>query len=144
MLRDGDVQAAAISSAISPVTVERLGLCRIAYFGDEVRFVTTGIATTEAILERQPDVVATLAGVFLRALTTIRESPSDVVPIVADVLREPEDVAAETLALIADTYTRDGRVPLEHAQANLDRVGAEVGFGEDVAAGDLYDFSLLG
>ena len=143
MLRDGDVEAAAISSAISPVTVERLGLRRLAYFGDEVRFVTTGIATTEEILERQPDVLATLAGVFRRALKTIHESPADVVPIIADVLREPEDVAAETYELIAGTYTRDGRVDQEQAQASLDRVGAEVRFGTDVAAGDLYDFSLL-
>jgi ABC-type nitrate/sulfonate/bicarbonate transport system substrate-binding protein len=144
MLRDGDVQAAAISSAISPVTVGRLGLRRLAYFGDEVRFVTTGIATTEGILEQQPDLVATLAGVFLRALTTIHDSPGEVVPIIADVLREPEDVAAETYALIVDTYTRDGRVTQEQAQAGLDRVGAEVRFGTDVAASDLYDFSLLG
>ena len=144
MLRDGDVQAAAISSAISPVTVQRLGLRRLAYFGDEVRFVTTGIATTEEILERQPDLVATLAGVFLRALTAIHESRAEVVPIIADVLREPEDVAAETYELIAATYTRDGRVPLEQAQAGLDRVGAEVRTGEDLAASDLYDFSLLG
>ena len=143
MLRDDDVQAAAISSATSPVTVERLGLRRLAYFGDEVGFVTTGIATTEEILERQPDVMATLVGVFLRALKTIQESPAEVVPIVADVLREPEDVAAQTYELIRGTYTRDGRVPLEQAQANLDRVGAEVRFGGDVAAGDLYDFSLL-
>jgi ABC-type nitrate/sulfonate/bicarbonate transport system substrate-binding protein len=144
MLRDGDVQAAAISSAISPVTVNRLGLRRLAYFGDEVRFVTTGIATTEEILERQPDLVATLAGVFLRALTIIHESPGQVVPIIADVLRESEDVAAETYALIVDTYTRDGRVTEEQARASLVDVGAEVRFGEDVAASDLYDFSLLG
>ena len=141
MLRDGDVQAAAISSAISPVTVQGLGLRRLAYFGDEVRFVTTGIATTEEILARQPDLLATLVGVFRRALTTIHESPGDVVPIVADVLREPEYVAAATYELIAGTYTRDGRVT--PAQSDLDRVGAEVRFGEDVAASDLYDFSLL-
>jgi ABC-type nitrate/sulfonate/bicarbonate transport system substrate-binding protein len=143
MLRDGDVQAAAISSAISPVTVERLGLRRLAYFGDEVRFVTTGIATSEEILQRQPDLVATLVGVFQRALTAIHESSPEIVPIIGDVLREPEDVAAATYELIAATYTRDGRVPQEQAQANLDRVGTEVRFGEDVAASELYDFSLL-
>jgi ABC-type nitrate/sulfonate/bicarbonate transport system substrate-binding protein len=143
MLRDGDVQAAAMSSAISPVTVQRLGLRQLAYLGDEVRFVTTGIATSEEILKRQPEVMAALVGVFRRALTAIHGSPAEVVPIIADVLREPEDVAAETYDLIVGTYTRDGRVPEAQAQANLDCVGAEVRFGADVAASDLYDFSLL-
>jgi NitT/TauT family transport system substrate-binding protein len=143
MLRDGDVDAAAISSAISPVTVQRLGLERLAYFADEVSFVTTGIATTEAILDRQPELVAALVRVFRRALDAIHGDPDAVVPIIGDVLREPEDVAAETYALVESTYTRDGRVSLEQAQANLDRVGAEVRFGSDVAAQDLYDFSLL-
>lgn len=143
LLRDGDIDAAAISSAISPVTVQRLGLRKLAYFGDEVSFVTTGIATTEAILARQPELVSALVTVFRRALDAIHGDPDAVVPIIADVLRESEEVAAETYALVESTYTRDGRVTLEQAQANLDRVGAEVRFGSDVAAQDLYDFSLL-
>src|SRR5204863_6149892 len=58
MLREGDVQAAAISSAISPVTVRRLGLETLAFFGDEVKFVTTGIATSEQVVAEQPELVA--------------------------------------------------------------------------------------
>lgn len=143
MLREGDVDGAAISSAISPVRVERLGLRRLAYFGDELGFVTTGVATTERIVERQPELVAALVSVFRRALTAIHESTDSVAPIVADVLREPLDVGAETLETIRDTYTRDGRVDLEQAQANIDRVGREVRFGSDFAARDLYDFSFL-
>ena len=143
MLRDGDVDGASISSAISPVTVEALGLRKLAYFGDELRFVTTGIATTESILEAQPDVMAALVGVFRRSLATIHSSPEQVIPIVAEALRESDDVAAATLDAIGETYTRDGHVDQSTLTEALERVGREVRFGSDVTAEELYDFSLL-
>lgn len=143
MLRDGDVDGAAISSAISPFTVENLGLRRLAYFGDELRFVTTGIATTERVLAEQPELMASLVRVFRRSLDTIHGSPDAVLPIVARALRESDDVAAATYADIRSTYTSDGRVPAETLAAALERVGREVAFGTDVEVDDLYDFSLL-
>lgn len=143
MLRDGDVDAAAISSAISPFTVEALGLRRLAYFGDEVRFVTTGIATSERILAEQPELIASLVRVFRRSLELIHTSPDDVVPIVAAVLRAPEKIAAATYEAVSGTYTRDGHVDRGTLEAALARVETVVGFGTDVAVGELYDFSLL-
>ena len=142
MLRDNDVQAAAISSAISPVALEALGLRRLAYFGDELEFVTTGIATTESILSSQPDLVAGLVRVFLRSLALIHEAPDEIVPVIARVLRESHDVAAETYASIVDTYTRDGAVSMTMLDAALARVGREVVRGRHVEAADLYDFTI--
>jgi ABC-type nitrate/sulfonate/bicarbonate transport system substrate-binding protein len=143
MLRDGDVDGAAISSAISPFTVENLGLRRLAYFGDELRFVTTGIATTERVLDEQPEIMASLVRVFRRSLDAIHGSPDAVLPIVARALRESDDVAAATYDDIRSTYTRDGRVPAATLATALERVGREVPFGADVGVDDLYDFSLL-
>ena len=143
MLREGDVDSAAISSAISPFTVRELGLQTLAYLGDELRFVTTGVATTEAILATQRGLMETLVGVFRRSLATIHDSPDDVVPIVADVLREREEIAAATYGAIRATYTRDGRVDRETLDVALATVGAEVRFGRDVSADDLYEFSLV-
>ena len=45
LLREGAVDAALISSAISPVTLQELGLNVLSLVGDEIRFVTSGIAT---------------------------------------------------------------------------------------------------
>jgi NitT/TauT family transport system substrate-binding protein len=143
MLRNGDVDGAAISSAISPFTVEALGLRRVAYFGDELRFVTTGIATTERILDEQPELVAALVRVFRRSLEAIHATPETVVPIVAETLRESDEVAEATYKAIRGTYTLDGRVDRETLVEALERVGREVPFGTDVNVDDLYDFSRL-
>ena len=77
MLREDDVQAAAISSATSPVAVQRLGLRRLAYFGDEVGFVTTGTATTEEILAYIAERVAPYKKVrAIEVVDAIPKSPS--------------------------------------------------------------------
>ena len=74
LLRDGDIDAAVISSAISPVTVQQSGLNTLTLLGDEVTFVSTGIATTEKIMQEQPEMVSALISVFQKSLTTIHES----------------------------------------------------------------------
>ena len=144
LLRDRDVDAAVISSAISPIAVQRLGLNTLTLLGDEVKFVTTGVATTEKIMQDEPELVAALVSVFQKSLTMIHRSPEQVVPIVADVLRESEEVAKETLELLRPCYTAGGSMPMDAAQAAIDVMGNELPSADRVEASDLYDFSLLG
>ena len=51
LLREGAVDAALISSAISPVAIQQLGLNTLTLLADEIKFVTSGIATTEKIAQ---------------------------------------------------------------------------------------------
>jgi ABC-type nitrate/sulfonate/bicarbonate transport system substrate-binding protein len=143
LLRAGDVDAAAISSAISPVTVSRLGLEELAFFGDEVRFVTTGVATLAEIVERQPELCEALVRCFRRALDVIHGQREEIVPILAHVLRESDEVADATYDRIVGCYTRDGRVELDALQQACDTVGTQVRFGDDVDAAERYDFRVL-
>lgn len=142
-LRTGEVQGAALSSAYSPVALQRDGFRTLALFGDHVTMVTTGIATQECVLCEQPEAIAGVVRSFRRALEDIHTRPDAVVPVIAEALQESEDIAAGTLELIRPCYTRDGRVPLDVLQAAIDRVGEAMGPGEHVDATELYDFSLL-
>jgi NitT/TauT family transport system substrate-binding protein len=144
LMREGDMDAALISSATSPARVRRLGLRTLALAGDEVRFVTTGVATLEPIVERQPDVIAAVVRAHLRGLRAIHERPDEATEALADVIRETDEVAAETFEAIKHCYTEDGTVDADVLEAAVREVGAEVKAGEDVAAADLYDFSLVG
>jgi NitT/TauT family transport system substrate-binding protein len=108
MLRDGDVDAALLSSATSPVTVQRLGFRTLALSGDEVRFVTTGVATFESILEEQRDLVEAIVRAHRRGLDAIHTQPDEAIAVLVDVLRVPDDVARETFELIRHCFTREG------------------------------------
>jgi ABC-type nitrate/sulfonate/bicarbonate transport system substrate-binding protein len=143
LLAAGDVQAAAASSAVAPAAVRRRGLRTLGIFGDDVTFATTGVATTEAVLEGDSETIAAVARAFLRSLDTIHEEPDRVAPIAARLLVEEEAVAAETLALALPCFTRHGRAPLDRLQAAVDAVAGELPGPDGVDASVLYDFSLL-
>jgi NitT/TauT family transport system substrate-binding protein len=143
MLRDGDVDAALLSSATSPVTVQRLGFRTLALSGDEVRFVTTGVATFESIIEEQRDLVTAVVRAHRRGLAAIHAQPDQAVAVLADVLREPDDVAAETFELMRHCFTAEGVAELDLLDGALADLTAELPAAGAVTASDLYDFSLL-
>ena len=144
LLREGAVDAALISSAISPVTVQGLGLDVLSLVGDEVRFVTSGIATTERIAQEDPGLVESLAGAYRQSLAVIHDSPAEIHPILADVMGISQEVAEKTYELILPCYTPDGYIELETVQAALDTLDAERGVETPVDARELYDLRHVG
>jgi NitT/TauT family transport system substrate-binding protein len=144
MLRAGDVDAALLSSATSPVTVQRLGLRTLALTGDEVRFVTTGVATLEPILNEQRDLIEAVVRAHRRGLAAIHEQPQEAIAVLAEILRESDDVAAETFELMRHCFTADGVAETELLAGALGEIGGEL--SKETAPlqpSDLYDFSLL-
>lgn len=143
LLRGGDVDAALLSSATSPVAVQRLGLRTLALSGDEVRFVTTGVATFESILEQQRDLIEAVVRAHHRGLAAIHEQPDEAIAVLADVLREPDDVARETFELMRHCFTRDGVAEPHVLEAAFADLGGVLPDAEPIEPADLYDFSLL-
>ncbi len=142
LLRAGAVDAALISSAVSPVTVQRLGLNILSLVGDEIRFVTSGIATTEKIAEEDPGLVERLVGVYRRSLAVIRDSPADIHSILQDAMNISHEDAVKTYELILPCYTPNGYVDPESLQAGLADLGTELGEGAAISAEEVYDFKL--
>ena len=144
LLRAGAVDAALLSSAVSPVTVQRLGLNILTLVGDEISFVTSGIATTEKIAQEDPGLVESLVGVYRESLAVIHGSRAEIQSILADVMGITQEVAEKSYELILPCYTQDGSMDPDTAQAALDTLSAEMGKGAPINADGLYDFSLTG
>ena len=142
LLREGAVDAAVISSAISPVTIQRLGLNTLTLLGDEITFVTTGIATTEKIAREDPALVEGLVSAYRQSLAVIHHSPAEIYLILADVMGVSTEVAEKTYELILPCYTQDGYIEMETVQAALNTLGAELGADAPVNASELYDLRL--
>jgi ABC-type nitrate/sulfonate/bicarbonate transport system substrate-binding protein len=143
LLRGGDVDAALLSSATSPVAVQRLGFRTLAHSGDEVRFVTTGVATFESIITEERPLVDAVVRSHRRALQAIHEQPDEAVAVLAEQLRESDEVARETFELLRHCFTTDGVAEPAVLESALSDLGGELPPAEDVKPSDLYDFSLL-
>ena len=144
LLREGAVDAALISSAVSPATVQRLGLNILSLVGDEITFVTSGIATTDKIAQGDPHLVEDLVSVYQKSLSVIHNSPIEIQSILADVMGITREIAERTYELVLPCYAQDGHIELETLQAALDTLDAERGSEATIDAGELYDFRLLG
>lgn len=144
LLREGAVDAALISSVVSPVTVQELGLNVLSLVGDEIRFVTSGITTTVKIAQEDPGLVENLVGAYRHSLAVIHGAPAEVHSILVDVMGISQEGAEKTYELILPCYSQDGYLELETIQASLDTLGAEQGVETQADARELYDFRLVG
>lgn len=143
LLREGAVDGALISSAISPVAIQGLGLNTLTMLGDELTVVTSGIATTEKIASEDPELVAGLANVYRQSLAVIHDSPAVIHSILKDVMSISHEDAVKTYELILPCYTPDGYVDAESLQAGLADLGAEPGMDVPPDAGEIYDLEHL-
>ena len=144
LLREGAVDAALISSATSPVTVQRLGLNILALVGDEIRFVTSGIATTEKIGQDDPGLVESLVGVYRQSLAVIHDLPTEIYSILVDGMGVTPEVAEKTYELILPCYTQDGYMDMDTIRESRHILNTEMGKDSAISAEEIYDFKLTG
>ena len=142
LLREGAVDAALVSSAMSPVTAQRLGLNILSLVGGEIRFVTSGIATTKKIALEDPHLVEDLVSVYRKSLSVIHNSPTEIQSILADVMGITQEVAEKTYELVLPCYTQDGYMDMDAVRESLNTLNAEKGHEAPINADELYDFSL--
>ena len=100
LLKSGSVDAAVISSSISPVKIEQYGIKTLAFFGDKLRLPSTGLAVDEAFIKAEPDLTTTLAEIWRGSLARIHED----VELVATVLEETFDVPGDLKHATAERY----------------------------------------
>lgn len=143
LLREGAADAALISSAVSPVAIQRLGLNSLTMLGDELTVVTSGIATTEKIASEDPELVGELVNIYRQSLAVIRDSPAVIHSILEDVMSISREDAVKTRKLFLPCYTPDGYVDAESLQAGLADLGAEPGMDVPPDAGEIYDLEHL-
>ena len=143
LLREGAVDAALISSAISPVTLQRLGFAPLTMLGDEITVVSSGIAVTEKVAREEPALVAALVNAYRQSLATMREKPALIHAILAEVMQISLEDAKKTADLFLRCYTPDGYIETEKLQPGLAALRAELGGNDPIHTDKLYDFKLL-
>ena len=140
LLTSQNVSAAVLSSAISPVKIQDSGFNKLAFFGDELRIPTTGLAVEESYIEQEPNLVQDLVSSHRKSLELLHDD-SD---FIAKVLQKYFDVtkkhAGETASLYQSYYTQTGTTTPEIAQNAIDSLCKAMNISEAVSWKDIYLF----
>ncbi|MBV9608118.1 MAG: ABC transporter substrate-binding protein [Acidobacteria bacterium] len=143
LLRSGNVDAAVISSAFPPPALARFGLTPLMFFGDHLRIPTTGLAASEEVISRRPEVLARLVDALARSLRAVQENSTEVTQVIAQILGESEDIARQTHELLTPFFAGTGRARPDSVRAAVDFANAELG-GTELRVEDVYDFRFVG
>ena len=143
LLRSGNVDAAVISSAFPPPNMQQCGLTPLLFFGDYLRIPTTGLAASEDMINRQPELLERLVGALMRSLRTVRECREDVVNVIAEIVGEHEEIAHDTYSLIAPYFAGDGTGEADSRRSAVEFANAESAPAEPLKEEDVYEFRFV-
>tara|TARA_Y100000588_G_scaffold61654_1_gene60905 strand:+ start:63 stop:923 length:861 start_codon:yes stop_codon:yes gene_type:complete len=127
LLRSGNVDAAVISSAVSPLKIEQDGFNTLAFFGDHLRIPTTGFAVHQTYLEKQAALIEGLVNVFKKAVRLIRDDPRMVAIVLREVFDVPADIAGPTAVRFQPYYTENGQTTTQIAQTAIESLSKTMG-----------------
>jgi len=140
LLRSGSADAAVISSAIAPARMARLGFHQLCWFGDELRFPSTGLAIDQAFIQRKPEQVQAMVRIHRESLRLIHADPD----LTSAVLREYFEVdgasSHETATLYATAFTDDGRTSRDIAEGAIHSLCDAMAITPRPAWNELYVF----
>jgi ABC-type nitrate/sulfonate/bicarbonate transport system substrate-binding protein len=141
LLETGNSDAAVLSSAVSPLRLEKKGLRKLCFCGEKLRIPTTGLAAHASLLQQDPQLASTLVHILSQSLSILHEDST----IIDDVLRRYFNLqpARKEVAIYRKYFTRYGRTTPEIAQGAVDSMRHSLGIPGEVNWQDVYDFSLL-
>lgn len=143
LLSAGDVDAAVISSAIPPAVMARSGFTPLVFFGDRIRVPSTGLAVSQALLERNAAAVQALVTAHVEALTLIHRDDDRLRTVLAQYFRIEPAALDPTCELVRGCFTTDGRSAPTVTGPAIEMMAAVLAVAEPRSRDALYDFAWL-
>ena len=142
MLKSGDVDAALISSALPPAVVAQHGFSNAMLLGHEFRVPTTGLAVNSQWLNEEPELVTSMLVAFQQGLASIHADDVLLKLVLAEDFGLPTPVLEETVILVRELFTKDGRSSEVIEKGAIAAVAAHLGV-ENLPTEPLYEYALL-
>jgi len=140
LLKSGHVDAAVISSAISPVKLAALGFNTLCFFGDEIRIPTTGLATHQDHLDTQSDLTRLVVDIHKQSLRLIHHDNALVSRVLGEMFDVADEHAVATARLYQSFYTENGTTSAQFAQAAVDALSQSLKVGASISWQSIYRF----
>jgi len=146
-VRMAAMEAGSVSAAIMPVPwnlrMKRKGFPELSFAGGLLSEPLTGIVTSAAKLEKNPEQIRKMLRGYLRSLRALRHDKSDVVQFIGQRFNLDAESAAEVYKIMLDTMSEDGTVPNSVMERVLEDTKKDAAVKRAVALTDIVDYRLL-
>jgi len=143
LLKNGEVDAALISSAFPPAVMAEWGFHNPLLIGKMLRVPTTGLAIDAQFQIENPDLIQRMVNAHQQSLNSIHHDDDLLETILTKNFSLPASTANETIKLIRSLFTQDGRSTPKIEQQAISAVAEKLN-SQNLPSSALYDYSLLG
>lgn len=141
LLQSESVEAAVISSALSPFKVNALGYKTLAFFGDNLSIPTTGLAVDEATMNSEINLLEDLRAILKQGLSIIHTDPGQVATVLEKRFGVNPDHSLDTAKLFQGCYTEDGSTSVEILENAIHSLGKALNVTSPPGTETLYPFN---
>jgi ABC-type nitrate/sulfonate/bicarbonate transport system substrate-binding protein len=143
LLRRGEVDSIVLSSArVGSLKEETSYLTRI-FFGDYLRVVSSGLATTQKLIEDDPCLVERMTGALRKALIALYEEPEEAVSAISGLVDGNSVYSRTTYLKLRDYFNPTGQTSREYSQNSIRLVAAELGIQDPPGVNYIYDSAAI-
>jgi NitT/TauT family transport system substrate-binding protein len=146
-VRMAAMETGSVEAAIMPVPwnfrMKQKGFKELIYAGSVMSQPLTGLATSKAKVEKNPDQARRMLRAFLRSMKAMREDRKAVTEFIAKKFSLDGPTADETYKIMIQTLTDDGTIAEADLQQLLDDALQETGVKRPIAVKDIVDYSIL-
>jgi ABC-type nitrate/sulfonate/bicarbonate transport system substrate-binding protein len=146
-VRMAAMEAGSVAAAIMPVPwnlrMKRKGFTELSFAGELIAEPLTGIATSAAKIEKNPDQIRKVLRGYLRSLRALRQERSDVIQFVGQRFNLDSESAADVYKIMLETMSDDGVIPGAIMERVLEDTKREAGVKKAIALSDIIDYRLL-
>lgn len=142
LLRSDSVDAALLSSVYLPHQIESLGLKTLAFVGDKLRLPSTGLAVSDEMIEREPNLIATMVDIFQQAMKVVFDDDVLLGHVLRDTFLMTEEGMEQARETVRKCYNPLGFSDEALLQGAVDSMSEILGLSSRPAK-ELYNFKFI-
>ena len=146
-VRMAAMEAGSVSAAIMPVPwnlrMKRKGFPELSFAGGLLSEPLTGIVTSAAKVEKNPEQIRKMLRGYLRSLRALRHDKNDVVQFIGQRFNLDAESAADVYKIMLDTMSEDGTVANAVMERVLEDNKKEAGVKRSIALTEIVDYRFL-
>ncbi len=143
LLSSSSVDGALLSSRFLPSEVEKTGAKQLAFVGDNLRLPSSGLAVSEEFYGTQPALVATMVGIYHRAMKAVFDNDQSLLrAALVQCFGKNEECLDQSVEVIRACYNPSGYSCDSILQPAIDGMAAGMGLASRDCS-ELYEFQTI-